>query len=126
MVFALGFPILLCATAFFAARFPLPLAILFALSAGAVADALSSLPIMMTACFGVLMVLAVRFSRLPRVTVICAYPLYQLWLSIWTNAVGASVFTRLLGAVPLAAVTVWAVMGILGWCERKGALNEAG
>lgn len=121
-----GFPVLLAAVQFMAVRRPALAAALFAIAAGAVEDAISSLPVMTGASFFLPLAFLTRWSGLPRGVALLSYPLFQLWLGIWVPGLQGNVFHRILMAVPVAVATAWAVGAVLVWAERGAALDEEG
>ena len=121
-----GFPVLMSAVQFSAARRPAVPAAVFAIAAGAMEDALSVLPPLTSVSYFLGLAAFVRWSGIPRLAMLFAYPAYQVWLSVWTSAPGGEVFGRVLLALPVglaAAVAAWLV---LGWVERKAAMHEQG
>ena len=121
-----GFPVLMAAVLFVAARRPAATVVLFALSAGAMEDALSQLPAATSASYFLAVAAFVRWSGMPRAAAIFAYPLYQIWLFVWTGRPGGGVFGHILLALPVGIVTALAVELVLGWAERKAAVDEEG
>ena len=122
-----GFPVLLAASQWFAVRRcgaiqPL----LFALAAGAMEDALSSLPAMTGSGFFVLWAAAVRWVRLPRGAMLLAYPIFQVWLYLWVAGLQGGIFNRLLLALPLGLATEFAAGAALVWVAGKAAIDEQG
>ena len=120
-----GFPLLLGAVVYFAVRFPVSTAILVALGAGAAEDAISGLPFFTSVSFFLLVGAAVRLTQLPYLVAPLAFPLYQVWLCLWTLDLSGSVFTRILLSIPLGVLTVAVVAAVLHHVERKAAVNEA-
>lgn len=125
-VLGVGFPVLLTSVQFFATRCGLPAALAFAFAAGAMEDALSSLPTVTSISYFLCAATAVRWSGLSPLATAVTYPAYQVWLSIWMIGFGGSVYVRLLLSVPFGVVTALAVGGILAWVGRKAALGEQG
>ena len=119
-----GFPVLLTAAQYAATRRTAVLALLFAGTAGAVEDALSSLPFAMSASYFVGVAALARWSRLPRAAMALTYPLYQFWLWLWVPDLCGSVFIRMLAAVPAGLVTAVAGVALLAWGERGAAIDE--
>ena len=121
-----GFPALLAATAYFAARRPAAEAVLFALVAGASEDSLSSLPFATSAAFFAAAALLLGRSRLPIAFAPVAYAAYQLWLWMWMgSSLDGSVFARVLAALPVGAAAAAAAVCVLSWADGKGAVDEA-
>ena len=121
-----GFPVLMAAVQFFSARRPAVSVVLFALAAGAMEDALSSLPAATSASYFLALAVFVRWSGMPRAAALFAYPLYRVWLFIWKGSPGGGVFGHVLLALPVGIVTALAVEMLLCWAERKAAVDEEG
>ena len=121
-----GFPVLLAAVQFMAIRRSAVTAVLFALAAGAMEDSLSSLPALTSASYFLALAVVVRWSEMLHFTSLFAYPVYQVWLLVWTGRSGGGVFGHILLALPLGIVTTLAVEALLGWAERRAAVDEAG
>lgn len=121
-----GFPVLMCAVQFMAVRRSAAAATLFALAAGAMEDALSSLPPATSASFFLALAAFTRWSGMPVASAILAYPAYRLWLLVWTGGPGGGIFMHVLVAVPMGIVTACVVGLVLGWTEGKAALDEEG
>ena len=115
-----GFPILLTAVQFMSLGPFASVAIVFAALAGATEDALSSLPLMTSVSYFLVVALLVRRLGLPRGVSVFAYPCYQLWLAVWSSGLGGGIFNRLLLSFPLGVVTSVAV-GVLVCGARRGA-----
>lgn len=118
-----GFPFLLMAAVFFASRRKRGEALMFAVAAGAVEDALSSLPFATSIAFFALVAAFVHTTQITRVTYIFVYPVYELWMRMWTSALEGDVFSRFLVAMPVGAVTALAAVGALAWLDGKGAVD---
>ena len=121
-----GFPLLLCAVVYFAVRFPTSFAILVALGAGASEDAVSGLPFFTSVSYFLLVAAAARLTQLPYLIAPVAFPLYQVWLCLWTLTLSGSIFTRILLSFPVGILTMAGVAAVLGHVERKAAVDEAG
>ena len=122
-----GFPVLLAASQWFAARRGGAIQVLlFALAAGATEDALSSLPAMTGIGFFLLWAVAVRWACLPRGAMLLAYPIFQIWLYLWVAGLQGGIFNRLLLALPLGLVTELAAGAALAWLAGKAAVDEQG
>lgn len=122
-MFGIGFPILLSASIAVAVRRPVWSAVFFAFAAGAMEDSLSGLPMATSAAFFLLMTLALRRTAFPPVVAVSAYPVYQLWLWLWSVEVNGSIFIRLLVSVPVGFATLVAVSVLLPFLERKAAVD---
>lgn len=123
---SVGFPVLFAASHHFAARRPALFTVLFAIAAGAMEDAISSLPAMTSVSSFLLTALFVRWVGFSRVTTALTFACYQVWLSVWQSALGGGVFTRLLVSVPIGLMTALSVEWVLTSLERKAAVNEQG
>ena len=121
-----GFPVLMSAVQFAAVRRPAATVVLFALAAGAMEDALSSLPAATSASYFLGLAALVRWSGMPRAAALFSYPVYQLWVFIWTGNSGGGVFGHVLLALPVGIATALAVELVLGWAGRKAAVDEEG
>ena len=121
-----GFPVLMASVQFAAARRPAATVVLFALAAGAMEDSLSSLPAATSASYFLALAAFVRWSGMQRAPALLAYPLYRIWLFIWTGRLGGGVFGQVLLALPVGVVTTLAVELVLGWAERRAAVDEEG
>ena len=121
-----GFPVLLTTVQFMAARRTAVAAVIFALAAGAMEDALSALPAATSASFFLLLASLVRWSGMPRAATLLTYPAYQMWIYVWTDRAGGGVFSRVLLALPVGLATALAVGAVLIWAERKAAVDEQG
>ena len=120
-----GVPALLAASLVMSVRRPVE-AVLFAIAAGAVEDALSSLPAMTSVSFFLMAAGLVRRAPLQRAAAILAYPAYQVWLAAWTGGMGGSVFGRVLVAMPVGAAAVFAAEWLILLAERRAAIGEQG
>lgn len=121
-----GFPVLLCAVMFFASRRPVSRAVVFAIAAGAVEDALSGLPAMTSVSFFLIVALLARWSGFPRFMAVFAFCGYQMWLWAWVGGLHGGVFARMLVSLPVGAVTAVAVGAVLVWATGKAAVDEQG
>ena len=121
-----GFPVLLTMVQFMAARRTAVVAVIFALAAGAVEDALSALPAATSASFFLLLASLVRWSGMPRAATLLTYPAYQMWIYVWTDRAGGGVFSRVLLALPVGLATALAVGAVMVWAEREAAVDEKG
>lgn len=114
-----GFPVLLSVLPVLAPRPPAILTILFSLMAGTIEDSLGSLPLLTSSSFFLLWVILIRRVRIPFLSVVFAFPLYQIWLCAWVSGLNGSVFSRLLVAFPLGALTMCGVdfllQRVIGW-----------
>lgn len=121
-----GFPILLIAVQFLASRRGRMAAVMFAIAAGALEDALSSLSPMTSVSYFLIVAFLARWSGLPRLATALTYPCYQVWLAVWTIGMGGSVYTRILVAFPIGLATAFVVGAALLWLERKAVVDAQG
>ena len=63
---------------------------------------------------------------MPWLPALFAYPLYQMWLIVWTGRPGGGVFGHVLLAFPVGVATELAVEFVLSRVERKAAVDEEG
>lgn len=124
--FGVGFPVLLAAVQVKAVRGSLAVAMLFAIAAGGMEDALSSLPPMTSVSFFLLAMAFARRADLPQAASLLTYPSYQVWLSAWTGDLGGGVFGRILVSLPIGACTAFVVGWAIRMVERRSALGEQG
>ena len=124
-ILGVGFPVLLVAVQFLAFRGGRG-AVLFALSAGALEDALSGLAPMTSVSYFLIVASFARWSGLPRLAAAFTYPGYQVWLAVWTVGMGGNVYARTLMAFPIGLVTAFAVGAALTLLFRKAAIDEQG
>ena len=123
-VFGVGIPVLLTAVLFLSVRQTGPFALAFAVVAGAVEDALSSLPPMTSVSWFLAAALLLRRFGSAGFVPAVAYAGYQVWLSIWVASIGGDVFKRILLACPVGLVTAFALDAALAWIFRKAAADE--
>ena len=121
-VLGVGFPVLLSAALLVSIRRPALPALVFAVAAGALEDALCGLPAATGVGFFTLAAVACRVPILQLRALGLGYPLFQAWL--WLPALNGSVFTRLLLSLPIGALTAGATGLALAWLERKAVLDE--
>ena len=124
--FGVGVPILLTVVLFMSVRRTGSFALVFAVAAGALEDALSSLPPMTSvSAFLTVAILVRRFGRSwPFLSL--AYPCYQIWLSVWVVDIGGEIFERVLLSCPIGLTTAFVVETALDWLCRKAAVDERG
>lgn len=121
-----GFPVLLCAVIFFASRRSVSRAVVFAIAAGAVEDAISGLPAMTSVSFFLIVALLARWSGFPRFMAGFAFCGYQMWLWAWVGGLHGGVFARMLVSLPVGAATAAAAGAVLAWAAGKAAVDEQG
>ena len=119
-----GFPFLLMAAVYFAARRERQVALVFAVAAGAFEDSLSALPFATSISFFALAALFVAYTGFVKSAFAFAFPLYQIWLRMWCSELDGSIATRFLVAFPAGILAALGAIALLGWLERKGALDE--
>ena len=124
--FGVGFPVLLCAVMFFASRRSVSRAVVFAIAAGAVEDAISGLPAMTSVSFFLIVALLARWSGFPRFMAVFAFCGYQMWLWAWVGGLHGGVFARMLVSLPIGAATAVAMYAVLMWVTGKAAIDEQG
>lgn len=124
-VAGVGFPVLMAASVFMAMRRRAPDAVMFAVAAGALEDALSGLPPATSSSFFLAVAALARWSDFPHGALVMAYPVYQGWIWIWTmGQLAGGVYGRTLVAVPAGLVTALATWAALAWMERRAAADE--
>lgn len=123
-VFGVGVPVLLMAVLFLSIRQAGPSALAFAVVAGAVEDALSSLPPMTSVSWFIAAALLLRRFGSAWFVPALAYAGYQVWLSIWVASIGGDVFKRVLLACPVGLATGFVFDVVLAWVFRKAAADE--
>ena len=119
-----GFPLLLAVSQLVASRWRTAETVFFALAAGAVEDSISTLPMMTSASFFLLVSLPVRWLPYPAAATILAYPVYHFWLEVWAPVPDGEEWTRALWSVPVACATAYASAALFAWTERKAAVGE--
>ena len=124
--FGVGFPVLLASVPFLAVHRGRPAALAFAAAAGAMEEALSGLPPMAGVSFFLALAVLSRGSGLSGTLATLAYPVYQVWLSVWLVGIGGGVFGRVLLAFPIGFLTMLAVGAAVNWLCRKAAVDEQG
>lgn len=125
-VFGVGFPILLAASVFFAPRRSIALPVMFALAAGGAEDAISSLPYFTSASYFLLVVAVIHLTGIPYVIAPFVYPVYMLWLCLWSPDFGGNVFMHFLVAIPVGVLTMGAVAYLLQILCGRAAVDEEG
>lgn len=121
-----GAPLLLMVSVFVSGRWGPVAAMLTAVAAGSMEDALCSLPLFASVSFFVLVGIATHLTGLMYVCMAFAYPLYQLWLWLWLPGMAGSVFGRVLLALPAGVAAGVVVSVALRWAEQKGAVDVEG
>lgn len=117
-----GFPLLLSAVLAVVPRRETVGAVLFAIAAGAVEDALSSLPFAVSVAYFAATAALVRGYAPGRWAGLLAFPLFQLWLACWGQVPDGAIFTRLLVSVPVGAAACAAVEAAVGWLDRRAVV----
>ena len=123
-VLGVGAPFLLAAVQYQAVRRQMPLAVAFAIAAGAAEDAVSSLPLFTSAVYFLAVAVLTRRMDIPRGAIFLSYPLYQIWLSVWVGDLYGSIFTRVPVALAVGALVMFAVWHFLAFAERRAAVGE--
>lgn len=124
--FGVGFPVLLASVPFVSVHRGRPAALAFAAAAGATEEALSGLPPMSGVSFFLALAVLSRRSGFSGTLATLAFPVYQVWLSIWLVGIGGGVFGRILLAFPIGFLTMLAVGVAVNWLCRKAAVDEQG
>ena len=120
-----GFPVLLMSVVYVASRRSVATVFLFAIAAGAMEDALSALPFATSLAYFVLVAAFVKATGLVESAFAFSFPVYQLWLRMWSANLNGGVFGRFLVSIPLGLATAVAVWAVLRLVERKGAVDAA-
>ena len=121
-----GFPVLLASVPFLAVHRGKSAALAFAAAAGATEEALSGLPPMAGVSFFLALAVLSRRSGFSGTLATLAYPVYQVWLSVWLAGIGGGVFGRILLAFPVGFLTMLAAGAAVNWLCRKAAVDEQG
>ena len=125
-IVGVGVPILLVVLHFHALRSPIALTVIFAIAAGALEDALSSLPPMTSVSYFLMVAFVARWTGAPPGAASVTYAFYQIWLAIWLAGMGGGIFSRVFIALPMGAMAG----GLIGWmldtAMRKAAIDEQG
>ena len=121
-----GFPVLLASVPFAVSRRPWRAGLVFTVLAGAMEEAVSSLPPMSGVSFFLAVAFLVRYLGPSGALAALYYPGYQAWLSIWFVGIGGGVFGRILLSCPIGFLTVAAVGMALDFICRKAAVDEQG
>ena len=119
-----GFPVLMFMTFSLALEKPIYEYAIFAVAAGGMEEAISALPIFTGAGFFLVAAALTRLSKFPLVSALLAYPMYQLYLSIWSAGDVGGFFLPTLIALPVGLVTAFAVDKVMTLSERMIALEE--
>ena len=117
---SVGTPVLLGAALFFALT-RTPVWMIAAVAAGALEEAVASLPPATAIVFFAAVAAAVRFFREPLVWIVAAYPAYQAWLGLVADGSGA--ISRVLLAFPVGVVSLAAVTALLSLAWRKAGAD---
>jgi len=124
-VLGVGFPLLLTAVqALSVVIGSFPVVFVLAVVAGALEDALSSLPFLASVSYFIIVALSVRVIGMPRFSVVLTYPCYLLWLALWTSGSGVGIFSRLLMSLPVGGITAFVIGTVVAWVGGKGAVDE--
>lgn len=129
-VCGVGAPVLMMATVFIASRRPLAVALLFAVAAGAMEDALCSRTPGLGGHLALFLALAAAVGKArarPVWLVLTLDPCCQLlfFADRFFDGRAGEVCLRFLAAIPVGAATAAATWGALLALERRAALDEA-
>ena len=124
--FGVGFPVLLASVPFLALHRGRAWVLAFAAAAGAMEESLSGLPPMAGVTFFLALAVLARRSGLSGTLAALAFPVYQIWLSVWLVGIGGGVFGRVLLAFPVGLLTMFAVGAAINGLCRKAAVDEQG
>ncbi len=120
-----GFPVLLSSVhALSVGGASLPIIIILAVVAGALEEAISTLPFLAAVSYFIFTALSARALGLPRLSAVLIYPCYQLWVSLWMNGSDAGIFSRLILSLPIGCLTAFCVGTCVSSLSRKGAIYE--
>ena len=119
-----GFPVLLSLALVYARKRTLAATILFAVAAGAMEESISALPVFTSAGYFLLASLLTRFIALDLLSALLTFPFYQLYLVIWSEADGWSFCLPALLALPLGALTYYAVLSLMTFLDKWSAVDE--
>ena len=119
-----GFPMLLMACIYMATKRGVWQMFMFAACAGAVEDSIASLPWATSIAFFCIVAAFVRTTELEWGAYAFAFPLYQLWVRMWSANLAGGIFSRFLLAIPVGVVTAICVRWLLRHMDRKGAVDE--
>lgn len=125
-IFGLGFPVILAVVLVFAPRGTALSTALVALCAGALEESLSSLPPLTAVSYFLIVGAAARRTDGAWPVIVLAYPIYQVWLTLWVGGLGGRIFGRMLVSIPVGVLTVCAVGLTWAWLGRKAAIDECG
>lgn len=121
-----GVPVLLSLSLAVAHRGTWAEVVIFAVAAGAMADALASMPPAASASCFLAFSWFVRRTGSFHAVAAFAYPAYLLWLWAWTGSTGGEIFWRIAVATPLGFVATLLVGAVCEAAKRGAALDEAG
>lgn len=119
-----GIPLLMALVMVTAPRMGVLPGVITAVGAGAFEDALASLPPMTSVCFFVIVALLSRREYFPRMFLIAAFPLFEIWSGLCVFGPMGDLFVRVLVSLPLGAAAL-AVQGVaLDWAGRRAGIDE--
>ena len=118
-----GFPVLLALAILNGIRGSLPVAVIYAIAAAGFEDSLSSLPYMTSVLFFLGAAALARWTRLGWLTMLVAFPAYQLRRAVWIPgfATGA-LFVRFVLSIPMGVMTSFATGLAFLWLERRAVV----
>ncbi len=120
--FGVGFPVLLALAILNGIRGTLPVAVIYAVAAAGFEDSLASLPYLTSVLYFLGAAALARWTRLGGLTMLVAYPAYQLWLAVWIPSLASgALFGRLLLSIPVGMATSFIVGSVFLWLERRAA-----
>lgn len=125
-VCGVGVPVLLCLSLAVARRGTWAESAIFAVAAGAMADAIGSLPMAASASCFLTLAWLVRRADAFCVVAAFAYPAYLLWLWAWTGSTGGEIFWRTAMAMPLGLASALLVGAVCDAAGKGAAIDEAG
>ena len=120
-----GFPLLMMSSVYFASKREMGRFFAFAVVAGAAEDAICSLPFATSIAFFVMIAAFIAVTGMVASCCFFAYPLYQIWLGMWLPDMNGAIFNRFLLSIPVGALTAGAAWLVLGWIDKRGAVDEA-
>lgn len=118
-----GFPLLLGLVIFTAREWTVSSWVLIAITAGAMEDALSSLPFALAVSFFLLIAFAVHKFRSVLPGIIFGYPLFQFWVASWLPFPNGGFFNRMLISIPVGVLTLGLMALLLGKLQRKAGID---
>lgn len=118
-----GFPVLLALTVLNALSCTLPVTVIYAAAAAGFEDSLSALPFLTSVFFFLGAAATARWTRLGWLTMLVAYPAYQIWLSVWMPAPAGETILKFFVSVPWGVATALVTGAVFLALERKAAVS---